>query len=96
MMTLPSRLAHHRTTAPQPCREESQVMTTMWAEPVSSFPSEEGSVEGAGDEGPQGAATGGEVLSDPADEHGGLADGGWEGNDSVEVRVGLGADDGGE
>ena len=35
MMTLPSRLAHHRMTAPQPCREESQVMTTMWAEPVS-------------------------------------------------------------
>jgi hypothetical protein len=62
----------------------------------AGFPSEEGSVEGAGDEGPQGAAAGGEVLSDPADEHGGLADGGWEGDDAVEVRVGLGADDGGE
>ncbi len=57
----------------------------------AGFPSEEGSVEGAGDERPHGAGAGGEVLLDPADEHGGLAGGGWEGNDAVEVRVGLGA-----
>ena len=35
MTTLPSRLAHQRRTIPQPCREASQVMTTMWASPVS-------------------------------------------------------------
>ncbi len=64
----------------------------------AGFSSEKGSVEGAGDEGPQGAAAGGEVLQDPANEHGRLVNGGREarGDDAVEFRVGLGADDGGE
>ena len=34
-MVLPSRLSHQRRTVPQPCREASQVMMMVRAEPVS-------------------------------------------------------------
>ncbi len=34
-MTTPPLLSHQRRTMPQPCSEPSQVMTAMWAEPVS-------------------------------------------------------------
>ncbi len=35
MTTLPSTLAHQRSTIPQPWSEASQVMMTTWAAPVS-------------------------------------------------------------
>jgi hypothetical protein len=62
----------------------------------AGFSSEKGCVEGTGDEGPQGATGGGEVLEDTTDEDSGLGYDGWEGDDLVEIWVGLGADDGGE
>jgi hypothetical protein len=53
----------------------------------AGFSSEKGCVEGTGDEGPQGATGGGEVLEDTTDEDSGLGDDGWEGNDLVEIWV---------
>ncbi len=58
--------------------------------------SEEGSVERAGDEGPEGAASVGKLLEDTADEDGSLGHNWRKGGRAVVVRILFGADDGGE
>jgi hypothetical protein len=92
-MTLPSLLSHQRTTAaPQPRGEASQEMTATWAY-VASLASQEGSVERAGNEGPEGASHDRVVLEHAADKQRRLPDDGWERDDRVVVCVAFSAED---
>jgi hypothetical protein len=61
---------------------------------VTSVTGEEGSVERAGDKGPQGAAGESVVFEDPANEESRLRDGGGEGDGEVGVKLVLGTEDG--
>ncbi len=69
MMTTPSLLSHQRRTVPQPCSEASQVMTAMWAEPVS--PARKAALSELGTNGHWGLpAYFSELLKDVSDEDG--------------------------